>query len=45
MQIKHRRTRLYSPQTNGKAEHFIQTALREWAYAKRWTESTNETPI
>src|SRR5271156_793872 len=39
MQLKHRRTRPYSPQTNGKAERFIQTALREWAYAKHWTES------
>jgi len=39
LQIKHRRTRPYSPQTNGKAERFIQTALREWAYAKHWTNS------
>ncbi len=39
MQIKHRRTRPYTPRTNGKAERFIQTALREWAYAKHWTES------
>lgn len=31
--IRHRFTRPYSPQTNGKAERFIQTALREWAYA------------
>ncbi len=37
--IKHRRTRPYSPQTNGKAERFIQTALREWAYAKHWKDS------
>jgi transposase InsO family protein len=37
--IKHRRTRPYSPQTNGKAERFIQTALHEWAYAKYWTDS------
>ena len=37
--IKHYRTRPYSPQTNGKAERFIQTALREWAYAKHWTDS------
>ena len=37
--IKHRRTRPYTPRTNGKAERFIQTALREWAYAKHWTES------
>ncbi|MFN2349869.1 MAG: IS481 family transposase [Thioalkalivibrio sp.] len=31
--LKHRYTRPYSPRTNGKAERFIQTALREWAYA------------
>lgn len=31
--IKHIRTRPYTPQTKGKAERFIQTALREWAYA------------
>lgn len=39
MDIRHRRTKPYSPQTNGKAERFIQTALREWAYAKHWTNS------
>jgi transposase InsO family protein len=39
MQIKHHRTRPYTPRTNGKAERFIQTALREWAYAKHWTNS------
>ncbi len=32
--LKHRRTRPYTPRTNGKAERFIQTALREWAYAR-----------
>jgi transposase InsO family protein len=32
-EIKHIRTRPYTPRTNGKAERFIQTALREWAYA------------
>lgn len=31
--IKHLRTKPYTPQTNGKAERFIQSALREWAYA------------
>jgi transposase InsO family protein len=39
MQLNHRRTRPYTPRTNGKAERFIQTALREWAYAKHWTDS------
>jgi transposase InsO family protein len=39
MAIKHCRTRPYTPRTNGKAERFIQTALREWAYAKHWTNS------
>jgi len=37
--LKHRRTRPYSPQTNGKAERFIQTALREWAYSTHWPDS------
>ena len=31
--IQHIRTRPYTPRTNGKAERFIQTLLREWAYA------------
>jgi len=39
MAIKHGHTRPYTPRTNGKAERFIQTALREWAYAKHWTDS------
>ena len=37
--ITHRFTRPYSPQTNGKAERFIQTALREWAYAEEYASS------
>src|SRR5271169_7172783 len=39
MQIKHHRTRPYTPRTNGKAERFIQTALREWAYSQHWPDS------
>jgi transposase InsO family protein len=31
--LRHSRTRPYRPCTNGKAERFIQTLLREWAYA------------
>ena len=34
--IKHRYTRPYTPRTNGKAERFIQTAIREWAYARAY---------
>jgi transposase InsO family protein len=32
----HRRTRSYRPQTNGKAERFIQTLLKEWAYDRAY---------
>ena len=37
------RTRPYRPQTNGKAERFIQTAIREWAYARPYPSSTART--
>jgi transposase InsO family protein len=37
--IKHVRTRPYTPKTNGKAERFIQSALREWAYAQAYPTS------
>ncbi|MGH9615829.1 MAG: IS481 family transposase [Acidobacteriaceae bacterium] len=37
--IKQRFTRPYTPRTNGKAERFIQTALREWAYARSYQNS------
>jgi transposase InsO family protein len=32
-------TRAYRPQTNGKAERFIQSALREWAYGRSYATS------
>jgi transposase InsO family protein len=32
--IRHKHTRPYRPQTNGKAERFIRTLLTEWAYAR-----------
>ena len=37
--LKHIRTKPYTPKTNGKAERFIQTALREWAYACAYPNS------
>jgi transposase InsO family protein len=38
--LRHIRTRPYTPKTNGKAERFIQTLLREWAYARPYPSST-----
>lgn len=38
--IKRRRTKPYTPRTNGKAERWIQTALREWAYARSYNNSS-----
>ncbi len=37
--LKHIRTKPYTPRTNGKAERFIQTVLREWAYAQAYQSS------
>lgn len=37
--VRHVRTRPYRPQTNGKAERFIQTCLREWAYVQPYETS------
>ena len=39
--LKHIKTKPYSPKTNGKAERFIQTALREWAYARPYMTSVH----
>jgi transposase InsO family protein len=43
LSIKHLRTRPYTPRTNGKAERFIQTLLREWAYAYAYPHSEART--
>jgi len=40
---RHLRTRPYRPRTNGKAERFIQTLLREWAYSRPYTHSWKRT--
>jgi len=41
--VRQRYTRPYRPQTNGKAERFIQTLLREWAYRVPYRSSTRRT--
>jgi transposase InsO family protein len=41
--LRHIRTRPYRPCTNGKAERFIQTLLREWAYKRPYTSSMRRT--
>lgn len=37
--LRHIRTKPYTPRTNGKAERFIQSSLREWAYAHAYRNS------
>jgi transposase InsO family protein len=39
LSLSHHYTRPYTPRTNGKAERFIQTCLREWAYARAYHHS------
>ena len=43
--LNHSFTRPYRPQTNGKAERFIQSALREWAYGIPYHHSTERTAM
>ncbi|MBS0579266.1 MAG: IS481 family transposase [Proteobacteria bacterium] len=43
LRIRHVRTKPYTPRTNGKAERFIQTCLREWAYAEPYRSSAART--
>jgi transposase InsO family protein len=43
--LRHHFTRAYRPQTNGKAERFIQSALREWAYGIPYHHSAERTAM
>jgi transposase InsO family protein len=43
--VRHARTRPYTPRTNGKAERFIQTLLREWAYVRPYSTSHERTRV
>jgi transposase InsO family protein len=43
LKLRHLRTRPYRPRTNGKAERFIQTLLREWAYRRPYSTSAQRT--
>jgi transposase InsO family protein len=45
LRLKHSFTRPYRPQTNGKAERFIQSALREWAYGTPYNHSSQRTAM
>lgn len=39
LELRHVRTRPYTSRTNGKAERFVQSSLREWAYARSYQHS------
>jgi transposase InsO family protein len=43
LKLRHLRTRPYRPRTNGKAERFIQTLLRNWAYKRPYPTSAHRT--
>ncbi len=41
LRVRHHRTKPYTPRTNGKAERFIKTLLREWAYFRLYRNSAS----
>src|SRR5262249_22068326 len=45
LHVAHHRTPPYTPRTNGKAERFIQTALREWAYRRPYYTSAERAQL
>jgi transposase InsO family protein len=45
LRIRVKKTRPYRPQTNGKAERFIQTLIREWAYARVYVTSNERMAV
>ena len=45
LRLQHSFTRPYRPQTNGNAERFIQSALREWAYGIPYHHSSERTAM
>lgn len=45
LELTHGRTRPYRPRTNGKADRFIQTLLREWAYAFPFNSSAQRSQL
>ena len=39
LNVRHIKTKPYTPRTNGKAERFIRTSLKEWAYRRAYESS------